>query len=814
MLFLTSTNDKKMIKSEIEEKLRRVFGKTLQDATIKQVYQAVAITVRDQIMEKWMRTEAERKNIKSKSLYYMSFEFLVGRSFTNNLLNLSLIDIYRDVMKELGYSLETLEEVETDAALGNGGLGRLASCFMDTLATQNYSAYGCGIRYEYGLFKQKIIDGYQIEMPDPWLEDACLWEIERPEEQVEINFGGHVESFCDDDGRLCFKVVDASTVLGIPYDMPICGYKTDAINTLRLWSARSPKKIDMNLFSHGEYAKAMEERELAEVLSKVLYPEDDHFEGKNLRLKQQYFFTSATMQWILRSLKEKGIAISKMTEHVQIQINDTHPGIAIPELMRLLIDQEGMEWDEAWAIVKGIFAYTNHTILFEALEKWPTSIMEAQTPRVYMIIEEINRRQQEDLSNYFPNDWGKINHMSIINDGYINIANMCLYTCHAVNGVSKLHTDILREDVFNDYNKIYPYKFYNVTNGITHRRWLCLANPKLSRLIENAIGDKFHLDPERLRALTSYAKDSAFGEEIAKIRRENKVAFAKYISQANGVKIDPDSLFDTHIKRLHEYKRQLLNILHIQHLYNQLKENPNMDMQPRTFIFGAKASPGYHRAKLIIKLINSVASNINNDLVAQDKIKIVFIENYGVSLAQKIIPATDLSEQISTAGKEASGTGNMKFMLNGALTIGTLDGANIEMVEKVGYDNMYVFGMRKEEVITTIRAGNHESQNIYNSNPAVKLVIDQLINGTFDVDKPNLFNDLYYALLFGDQNVPDPYMVIGDFVSYTKTQEQVSEDYRDSKQWYSKAIINIAESGYFSSDRTITEYNDSIWHLR
>ena len=808
-----TSDEKEHIKQEIEIKLRRSFGKTFADATLKQVYKAVAMTIRDQIMEKWTKTQAKDRKGKVKRLYYMSFEFLVGRAFGNNLINLALTETYTEVLKDLGYDLNQLEEMEDDAGLGNGGLGRLAACFMDSFATLDLPAYGCGIRYEYGLFRQKIVDGYQIEMPDPWLEDGCVWEIERPEEQVEVQFGGHVETIWEKN-KMKFATKDTFTVIGVPYDMPIIGYNTDTVNTLRLWSARSPKHLDMNLFSHGDYAKAMEERQLAEVLSKVLYPEDNHLEGKTLRLKQQYFFTSATIQWIIKSLVSMDVPIKDMAKYVQMQINDTHPGIAIAELMRILVDEQELGWDDAWAIVKKVFAYTNHTILFEALEKWPVSIFETQIPRVYMILEEINRRQIGDLHDRFGDDWGKINHMAVISDGYINMANLCLYVCHAVNGVSQLHTDILKEDVFRDYYSIYPYKFHNLTNGITHRRWLCLANPELATLITEVIGDGFHTNPEKLLGLTPYSKDKAFLQEFAKIKRNNKVKLSNYIFNQHGIEVDPDSLFDSQIKRLHEYKRQLMNVLHVLHLYNMIIENPKIDIQPRTFIFAAKASPGYHRAKLIIKLITSIANLVNNDVRVGNKIKLIFIENYGVSLAQKIIPATELSEQISTAGKEASGTGNMKFMLNGALTVGTLDGANVEMLEKVGKNNIYIFGLKKPDVYACYANGNKGSQDIYSSDPAVKLVLDQLINGTLEIDKPNLFGDIYQSLLFGDNNLPDPYMVIRDFEAYTKIQEKISQDYRDPILWNEKAVINVAEAGYFSSDRTIREYNAKIWKLR
>lgn len=802
---------KKAIKKEIEVKLRRNFGKSLDEASCKQIYKAAAMTIQDQIMENWSKTEKQRRLHKNKRVYYMSFEFLMGRTFGNNMMNLEYTELYREVLGDLGFDLNTIEEMESDAGLGNGGLGRLAACFLDSLTTLNLPAYGCGIRYEYGLFKQKIVDGYQIEMPDPWLQDHCVWEVERPEEQVEVHFGGEVENYFE-NGEMKFSLKNYTTVIGVPYDVPIVGYKTSTVNTLRLWRARSPKHLDMNLFSHGDYLKAMEERELAEVLSKVLYPEDNHLEGKILRLKQQYFFSSATIQWIISSLKSMDISLYDMPKYVAIQINDTHPGIAIPELMRLLIDEENISWDDAWNITTQVFNYTNHTVLFEALEKWHINMFKLQLPRVYMIIEEINRRLVETLRQKFGDDWGKINYMSVLNDGYISMANLCLCTCNAINGVSELHTNILRNEVFKDYNIIYPEKFKNITNGITFRRWLTLANPQLDKLITDTVGD-FHFNPEKLKELKNYASDPSFQESFADIKMKNKAALSDYILSEQGIKVDPCSIFDSQIKRLHEYKRQLLNLFHILYLYNHLKDNPSINITPRTFIFAAKASPGYRRAKLIIKLINTAAEVINNDKTIDGKLKVIFLENYGVSMAQKIIPATDLSEQISTAGKEASGTGNMKFMLNGAVTVGTLDGANIEMLNYVGKNNIYIFGLKADEVSKSYQSGNKLSQEIYSSNYDLKKIVDSLIDGTFEPDKPDLFRDIYQSLIFGDNNMPDPYMVLRDFESYTKIHEKISKDYLHKEKWNAKAINNVAESWYFSSDRTISEYNDKIWKL-
>ncbi|GHV16294.1 glycosyl transferase family 35 [Clostridia bacterium] len=803
--------EKERIKNKILKRLQRDFGKTLGEATKNQIYKAVAMTVRDIIIDEWVENENETST--EKTLYYLSFEFLVGRTLENNLLNLGLDSLYKEVLADLGINFADISEKEADAGLGNGGLGRLAACFMDSLATLGYPAYGCGIRYEYGLFKQKIVDGYQIEMPDPWLEDGCVWEIEKPEEQVEVKFGGTVETYWEND-KMKVYLKNATTVLGVPYDMPVVGYNGKIVNTLRLWSARSPKYIDMNLFSSGSYTKALEEKELAELLSKVLYPEDNHFEGKNLRLRQQYFFTSATIQWIVRSMKKKGINLSELPKHAQIHINDTHPAIAIPELMRILMDEEGMGWDESFKICTKVFAYTNHTVLSEALEKWPQDMIKTLLPRVYTIIEEIHHNNEEALKAKFGEDWGKINYMNIMSNGQISMANLCLAMCSAVNGVSALHTNILKKEVFKDYYSITPDKFKNVTNGITFRRWLNLSNPRLTDLITNTIGDGFNSNQTELKKLEKYTTDSAFVEQFASIKRANKVDLANYLQRENGIIIDPDSIFDVQIKRLHEYKRQLLNILHILYLYNKIIANPEASFYPHTFIFAAKASPGYQRAKLIIKLINSVAEKVNNDPIANKKLKVVFMENYGVSIAQKIIPATDISEQISTAGKEASGTSNMKFMLNGAVTIGTLDGANVEMSEILGNKNIYIFGLKSDEVSRIYQHGNQESKEIYSTQTEIRKVLDNLVDDSLSQDKPHLFSEIYQSLLFGDNNLPDPYMVIRDFESYAKTHEKMWKDYLKTDQWNAKAINNVANSGHFSSDRCIEEYNKKIWKLK
>ncbi|MDR0930957.1 MAG: glycogen/starch/alpha-glucan phosphorylase [Clostridiales bacterium] len=805
--------EKEHIKHEIGKTLQRNFATTLQDATKKQLYKAISLTVRNHINELWAKQRDEAADNQEKTLYYMSFEFLVGRLLNNNLLNMNLTKVYKSALEDLGISLDDISEIEPDAGLGNGGLGRLAACFMDSLATLNFNAYGCGIRYEYGLFKQKIVEGYQIEMPDPWLEDGCIWEIERPEEQVEVKFGGTIDTYWE-KGKMKVYLKDANTVLGVPYDIPVVGYNNGKVNMLRLWSARSPQYIDMNLFSSGSYAKAVEEKELAEVLSKVLYPEDNHYEGKLLRLKQQYFFTSSTMQWIVRDLKLKGIDLLDMPKYVQIHINDTHPAISIPELMRILLDEQGLAWDDAYGIVSKVFAYTNHTVLGEALERWPQTMFKELLPRVYQVLEELHRRNEERLKKTYGEDWGKLNYMNIMAHGFISMANLCLATCSAINGVSALHTNILKDDVFKDYYKMTPYKFKNVTNGITFRRWLNLSNPRLYNLIADTIGDDFNKNPLELKKLEKFAEDKAFAEKFAEVKHKNKEDLAAYIKKENGIIIDPNSIFDVQIKRLHEYKRQLLNLIHVLYLYHQIKSGNGDDIYPHTFIFGAKAAPGYTRAKLIIKLINSVADIINNDPLASEKIKIIFVENYGVTIAQKIIPATDISEQISTAGKEASGTSNMKFMLNGALTIGTLDGANVEMRELVGKNNIYIFGLKSDEVKRIYQTGNQESKQIYSSNSTLRAVLDSLIDGSIENDKISLFNEIYQSLLFGDNNLPDPYMVIRDFDSYATTHKKMWNDYQKPEIWNKKAILNIANCGHFSSDRCIEEYNAKIWRLR
>ena len=802
------------LKDEILGKLSRHYGRTIEDATKSHIYKATALTVRDTIMKRWTEYRRSQRTAQRKELFYLSFEFLMGRSLGNNLLNVGLTEDYEAVLQSMGCSLDEIASQESDAGLGNGGLGRLAACFLDSLAALNLPAFGCSIRYEYGLFRQRIIDGQQVETPDNWLEDGTVWEVARPEEQQVVHFGGHVKTeFVD--GRLNVSYEDTTDVIGVPYDVPIAGYDANLVNTLRLWSSRAKNDLNMAYFSGGDYVKAVEEKALAEALSKVLYPEDNHQEGKALRLRQQYFFVSCTLQWIIARFKRHhvGQGLHNLADYVTIHINDTHPAIAIPELMRILMDDEGMGWDEAWDITTKVFAYTNHTVLAEALEKWPVEMFQRLLPRVWMIVDEMNRRLQNHLLSVYGEDWGKINYMAIVAHGYISMANMCLASCYKVNGVSELHTDILKEDVFHDYYNLFPDKFVPITNGITYRRWLRLANPELSELITSKIGPEWITDFNKFEELAEFADDAKFQEQFRAVKLEKKKALADYIKRHNGIDVDPESIFDVQVKRLHEYKRQLLNILHVLYLYNKVKSDPSFDMYPHTFIFGAKASPGYKRAKLIIRLINDVAKLVNNDPDIGGKIKVVFIENYGVSLAQKIIPAADISEQISTAGKEASGTGNMKFMANGALTIGTLDGANVEMLRCVGDDNIFIFGMTTPEVNKALRFESQSSQDIYASSPEIRKILDMLIDGSINPTDHHLYYDLYQSLIFGEHGMADNYMVVRDFAAYCEIHRKADLQYRDKALWTRKAILNTAYSGFFSSDRTIEEYNDKIWHL-
>jgi starch phosphorylase len=810
------TAEEQQLREDIVGKIERYFGKTLDEATPKMIYTACALRVRDSIMNQWSKSHQVVKNEGSKKLYYLSFEFLMGRSFATNILNLLQTKEYTNVLSSLGVEISEIVEYENDAGLGNGGLGRLAACFLDSLTTLDLPAYGSTIRYEYGLFRQKIVDGYQVELPDTWLDGGTsVWEISRREEAVEVKFGGKVHQEWN-DGKCKFHYENSHTIIAVPYDMPICGYDSKIINKLRLWSAKSPDTMNMAEFNKGNYIRAIEERQLAEVISNILYPEDNHETGKELRLKQQYFLVSATIQWIMNEFKARhGKNWAIFPDKVVIHINDTHPTMAIPEMMRILMDEEELGWDEAWDIVTRVFAYTNHTVMSEALEKWSIPMFERVLPRVYMIIDEINRRLMEYLETVYPGDHAKHQYMAILANNQVYMANLCLATCFAINGVSKLHTQILVDDIFADYYRLDKKRFHAITNGITFRRWIGNANPALTALITEKIGKGWLKDASKLENLKKFAKDPEFQAEFTKIKKANKIVVAEYIKKHNGIDIDPDSIFDLQCKRLHEYKRQLMNILHIMSLYNKLVENPDMPFNKTTFIFGAKAAPGYARAKLIIKLINTVADIVNNDKRIKDKIKVVFIENYGVSIAEKLVAAADVSEQISTAGKEASGTGNMKFMLNGAVTVGTLDGANVEMLEQVGEDYIYIFGLKANEVSEKLREnGTGDVTDIINSDYSLRRVLNQLTDGSLSPENPNLFKDLHDTLVNGDYGYPDVYMVIRDFEAYSKIHEQINKDYSDKKLWAEKAIMNTASAGFFSSDRTIQNYNDQIWHLK
>ncbi len=801
---------KREVRDTIENKLQGLFGVNAEHATQKQLYKAVALVARDQIMEKWAQSEEKIHAANEKKLYYMSMEFLVGRALSNNLANMAMEETMAAACKDLGVNLDEIKEVESDPGLGNGGLGRLAACFLESLATAKLEGHGCGIRYKYGLFRQKIVDGYQVEVCDSWLEDGHVWEVEKPEEAEVVNFEGTVQRV-DENGTPHFIHSGFQTVKAVPYDVPVVGYASPVINTLRLWGARSTQHMDMCLFNRGEYNRALAENNLVEVISQVLYPEDSHEAGKVLRLKQQYFFVSASIQSIIRQFRSQGNSLEEFSDKVVIHINDTHPSMAIPELMRVFLE-EGMSWDEAWAIVSRTFAYTNHTIMHEALEKWPVDLFKRILPQLYCIIEEINERFCKEMWNLYPEEWQTISEMAIIAHGEVRMANLAIVGAYCVNGVSYLHTEILKHDVFKRFHDAFPQRFCAITNGITHRRFLYGANPELSELISSKIGEKWVLQPLRLKEFEKYAGKSDVQDALRHIRAQKKKALAAYIRDNNGILVNEASIFDVQVKRLHEYKRQLLNILHVMYLYNQLKENPNLPIQPRTFIFAAKAAAAYNMAKLIIKLINTVADKVNGDRLVQDKLKVVFLENYRVSLAELIIPATDVSEQISTAGKEASGTGNMKFMINGALTIGTLDGANVEMRQAAGDENIYIFGLKADEVAEFYRNGKYNAQAVADADHGLKQVLEQLINGFYSKD-PNLFRPLYDSLLHGNGTMADPYFVLKDFDAYRCMQARIDRDYSHPGIWWKKAIVNIASAGVFSSDRTIAEYNEKIWEL-
>ena len=801
---------KREVREVIEQKLQGLFGVKVEQASPKQLYRAIALAVRDQIMEKWAESEQKVHAANEKKLYYMSMEFLIGRALSNNLANLSMEKTFAAVCKDLNIDLTQIKELEADPGLGNGGLGRLAACFLDSLATLKLEGHGCGIRYEYGLFKQKIVDGFQVEVCDSWLEDGHVWEVEKPEEAEIVKFDGTVRKI-ETEGTARYVHEGYQTVKAVPYDVPVVGHSSAVINTLRLWGARSTRHLDMCLFNRGEYTRALAENNLVEVISQVLYPEDSHEQGKLLRLKQQYFFVSASIQSMIRQFRKNGNLLPDFAEKTVIHINDTHPSMAIPELMRILLE-EGMDWDQAWGIVTKTFAYTNHTIMHEALEKWPVQLFKRVLPQIYCIVEEINERFCRSMWKLYPEDWQRISDMAIIAHGEVRMAHLAIVGSYCVNGVSGLHTDILKNQVFEKFHAAFPGRFQSITNGVTHRRFLCTANPELSSLISASIGDQWIANPLQLKDFGRFAQNPQTRESLRLIRQANKEKLAAYIQRCNGISVNTQSIFDVQVKRLHEYKRQLLNVLHIIHLYNQLRDNPSIDMQPRTFVFAAKAAAAYHKAKLIIKLINSVADKVNHDPAVKDRLKVVFLANYRVSLAELIVPATDVSEQISTAGKEASGTGNMKFMFNGALTIGTLDGANVEMSQAVGRDNIYIFGLTAEEVNEIYQKGDYRPWAVAEADPGLKRVLEQLIDGTFAEDR-DLFRPIYDGLLYGNGSMADPYMLLKDFDAYRRMHQRLELDYLQPDVWWSKAIANIAAAGIFSSDRTIEEYNEKIWHL-
>ena len=806
---------KEKLKKDIENYSKLLFRKSVDEINSQQAFQAVAFAMKDIVVDDWMTTHKEYDKRDVKTVYYLSMEFLMGRALGNIIINLKEDKIVREVLDEMGFDLDVLEDEEPDAALGNGGLGRLAACFLDSLSTLGYPAYGCGIRYKYGMFKQKIKDGFQIEAPDDWLKDRNPFEMKRPEYAVEVRFGGYVAVRKDETtGRDKFVQEDYQSVLAVPYDLPVVGYGNGIVNTLRIWDAEAIDTFDLDHFDKGEYQKAVEQQNLARTICEVLYPNDNHYAGKELRLKQQYFFVSASVQRAISKYMEKHDDIHGLPEKVCFQLNDTHPTVTIPELMRILLDDYNLEWDEAWDITTRTCAYTNHTIMSEALEKWPLELYSRLLPRIYQITEEINRRFVLQIQEKYPGNMEKVAKMAIVYDGQVKMAHMAIVAGFSVNGVAALHTEILKNQELKDFYEMMPQKFNNKTNGITQRRFLLHGNPKLAAWVTDKIGDEWITDLSRMDKLSVYIDDKKAQQEFMNIKYQNKVRLAEYIKAHNGIEVDPRSIFDVQVKRLHEYKRQLLNILHIMHLYNQLKQNPGMDFYPRTFIFGAKASAGYRRAKAIIKLINSVGDVINNDASIEGKIKVVFIENYRVSNAELIFAAADVSEQISTASKEASGTGNMKFMLNGAPTLGTMDGANVEIVEEVGEENAFIFGLSSQEVIDFEHNHQYNPHEIYNLDSDVRAVLTQLIDGTYSRQDPELFRELYNSLLEPDGSTPaDQYFILKDFRSYEEAQKKVEEAYRDEKRWAKMAMTQVAKVGKFSSDRTIQEYVDDIWHL-
>ena len=805
--------NKEEFKKDIENYAKVLFRKSIKEASDQEKFQAVSYAVKDIVVDQWMATHKTYEEQDVKTVYYLSMEFLTGRALGNIIINLKGNKAIKEAVEELGMNLDVIEDQEPDAALGNGGLGRLAACFLDSLSTLGYPAYGCGIRYKYGMFKQVIENGYQIEKPDDWLKNGNPFEIKRPEYAVEVKFGGYVAMRKDEFGRDKFVQENYQSVLAVPYDLPVVGYNNNVVNTLRIWDAEEIDTFNLDSFDKGDYQKAVEQQNLARTICEVLYPNDNHMAGKELRLKQQYFFVSASVQRAVAKYMEKHDDIRKIYEKVCFQLNDTHPTVTVSELMRILVDDYGLEWDEAWSITNKTCAYTNHTIMSEALEKWPLELFSRLLPRIYQITEEINRRFILQIQAAYPGDNSKVEKMAIIYDGQVKMAHLAIAASFSVNGVAKLHTEILKNQELKDFYQMMPEKFNNKTNGITQRRFLLHGNPLLADWVTKKIGDDWITNLAHINELGIYADDELSRKEFMNIKYQNKVRLAKYIKEHNGVEVNPRSIFDVQVKRLHEYKRQLLNILHIMYLYNELKKNPEMDFYPRTFIFGAKASAGYHRAKSIIKLINSVGDVINNDKDIHDKIKVVFIENYRVSNAEIIFAAADVSEQISTASKEASGTGNMKFMLNGALTLGTMDGANVEIVDEVGEENAFIFGLSSDEVIAYEQNGQYNPRDIYNIDSDIRAVMTQLVDGTYASGNLDEFRDIYNSLLDGNGGRPDMYFILKDFRSYADAQKRVEAAYRDEEGWAKSALLNVSKSGKFTSDRTIEEYAKEIWHL-
>ena len=812
----TERFDKKLFKQEVLNNLKTQFRVELDNASQQQIYQAVAYALKEWIIEDWMDTQKTYEEKDPKILYYMSMEFLMGRALGNNLINMSMYGEVKEALDELGVDLNAVEDQEPDPALGNGGLGRLAACFLDSLATLGYAAYGCGIRYQYGMFKQKIKDGYQIEVPDEWLKNGNPFELKRPEYAKEVRFGGNIRTEYDEAaGRINFIQENYQSVMAVPYDYPVVGYGNHIVNTLRIWDAEPITDFQLDSFDKGEYDKAVEQKNLAKNIVEVLYPNDNHYEGKELRLKQQYFFVSASLQAAVAKYKKNHDDITKLYEKMTIQMNDTHPTVSVAELMRILMDEEGLGWDEAWEVTTKTCAYTNHTIMAEALEKWPIDLFSRLLPRVYQIVEEIDRRFVNKIREMYPGNEEKVRKMAILWDGQVRMAHMAIAAGYSVNGVAKLHTEILKNQELKDFYQMMPEKFNNKTNGITQRRFLMHGNPLLSDWVTKKLGtDTWATDLSLMSGLKKYVDDPKSQKEFMEIKLQNKKRLAKYIKEHNGIDVDPTSIFDVQVKRLHEYKRQLMNILHVMYLYNQLKKNPNMNFYPTTFIFGAKAAAGYRRAKQTIKLINSVADKVNNDASIKGKLKVVFIEDYRVSNAELIFAAADVSEQISTASKEASGTGNMKFMLNGAPTLGTMDGANVEIVDEIGEENAFIFGLSSEEVINYENNGGYHPYEIYENDKNIHEVLDQLVDGTYADGDHELYKDLYQSLLFGDTgSQADMYFILKDFRSYAEAHEKVAKAYQDTKKWAKMAMTNTAGCGKFSSDRTIQEYVDDIWHL-